>query len=376
MHRALYLPISANGEICAVIQVSSLRQGERDEGEMTAMTAIAIQIGQFVERRRCEERIRESDAWKTAMLEASLDAVITIDAGGRVFEFNSVAERTFGYRRVDIVGRQLVDLIVPPKLRERAMSSLAHYRTTGESGLIGQRVDVIAMRSDGTEFPIEVAVTRVAVDVRPMLTLHMRDATARKLAEEEVANYQRRLRSLTAELLLAEELERRKLSIDLHDGLSQTIALAQLKLGLFRRSTDTALSTSLDEIEGLIDQAHQTARSITFELSPPVLHDLGLEPAVHWLVENIQARYGIETAFEDDGQLKPADEKTRVILFRAIRELLINAAKHANPRRVHVKLNRVEDCVCAAVVDDGIGMEAPTAAIKGSGLFSIRERLT
>src|SRR5688572_33265678 len=148
-----------------------------------------------------------------------------------------------------------------------------------------------------------------------------------------------------------------------------------MKLAALRRSTDEAVGRSLAEIERLIGQANLSARSITFELSPPVLHDLGLEPAVQWLVENIQARYGIETVFEDDGQLKPADEKTRVILFRSIRELLINAAKHARARCVQVRLERQADHLDAVVADDGIGMQPFEAAVKGSGLLSIQERM-
>jgi signal transduction histidine kinase len=184
-----------------------------------------------------------------------------------------------------------------------------------------------------------------------------------------------RVRSLMADLLMAEERERRALATDLHDGLCQTIALAQIKFALIRRRTDAALTESLDEIDALLEQANHSARSITFELSPPVLHDLGLEPALQWLVENIQTRYGIEIVFEADGQPKPADERTRVILFRSIRELLINAAKHAQARRVHLRLKCEEGSVSAAVEDDGVGMEAPSMASKGSGLFSIQERL-
>jgi signal transduction histidine kinase len=201
------------------------------------------------------------------------------------------------------------------------------------------------------------------------------DATARKHAEHEVKRYQERLRSLMADLLLAEERERRRLAIDLHDGLSQTIALAQIKLSALRLSMNGKLKKSLDEIEMLIDQTNHTARAISFELSPPVLHDLGLEPALQWLVENIQARYGLEVVLEDDGKPKPADEKTRIILFRSIRELLINAAKHAGARRVHLRLKREEDQLNASVEDDGIGMEADVTTSQGSGLFSIHERL-
>jgi signal transduction histidine kinase len=188
--------------------------------------------------------------------------------------------------------------------------------------------------------------------------------------------YQERVRSLMADLLLAEEHERRRLAIDLHDGLSQTIALAQNKLSGLRRSMDDRLSASLDEIEALIDQTDRTARSISFELSPPVLHDLGLEPAVQWLVEHIQARYAIEIVLEADSRPKPADEKTRVILFRSIRELLINAAKHARAQRVRVVLRREKDMLHASVEDDGVGMEPDVMQIQGSGLFSIHERLS
>ena len=212
-------------------------------------------------------------------------------------------------------------------------------------------------------------------ELQPLLTMYVCDATARKDAEQEVRLYQERLRSLMADLLLTEERERRRLAVDLHDGLTQTVALAQLKLSALRLSMDGKQGRSLDEIEELIAEADRAARSISFELSPPVLHDLGLEPAVQWLVENIQARYGIEIVLEDDGQSKPADEKTRVILFRSIRELLINAAKHAGARRVHVYLGREEDQLSAAVEDDGVGMEPSSATIKGSGLFSIHERL-
>lgn len=201
------------------------------------------------------------------------------------------------------------------------------------------------------------------------------DATARKPAGRHEKEYQKRVRSLMADLLLAEEHERRRLAGDLHDGLSQTIALAQIKLAALRSSMGGKMKKSLDEIEALIDQTNKTARTISFELSPPVLHDLGLEPALQWLVENIQARYGIQVVLEDDGQPKHADEKTRVILFRSIRELLINAAKHAGSRRVRVLLQREEDVLSAVVEDDGVGMEADLVGVKGSGLFSIHERL-
>lgn len=197
-----------------------------------------------------------------------------------------------------------------------------------------------------------------------------RDANERRLVA-----YQERLRSLTAELLLAEERARRELAIDLHDGLTQTIALLKMRVAGLEPGATSVQLAALREIGLLIDQANRAARSLSFELSPPVLHDLGLEPALDWLTENISSRYGLHVVFEHDDQPKPTDEKTRIILFRSIRELLINAAKHAKAQVVALKLERVGNELQASVDDDGVGMELGLEDVKGSGLFSIRERL-
>lgn len=375
MHGMFRLPIVVYGEIRVVVRVFSHRIRARDAAVVEFMTAIGLQIGQFLQRQPSAEQLRESEALKSAILEASLDAVITVDAEARVIEFNLAAESLFGYSRATVLGRELVRLIVPPAMRERALAAFAEYRATRASGMLRKRFATSAMRADGSVFPVEVALTTIGIGDPPLLTIYVFDATARTRAEQEVVAYQERLRSLMTDLLLVEEHERRRLAADLHDGLSQTIALAQMKLAALRAELDGKLEHALDEIEGLIDQTNLAARSIGFELSPPVLHDLGLEPAVQWLVENIHDRYGIAIVLEDDGQPKPIEERTRVILFRSIRELLINAAKHAGARHVRVRLQCDADQVQASVEDDGIGMDSGVVAVKGSGLISIRERL-
>jgi PAS domain S-box-containing protein len=376
LHGMLRLPVSVHGEISAMLYLFCRGVRARDDALVSLTSSVGVQLSQFLERQRNIERLRESEARKAAMLEASPDAVITIDDQELVVEFNSAAETIFGYKRENAVGRKLSDLILPPRLRPQALANLAQYRAMGESGLPRKRLDALAMKSDGSEFPVEIAIASIGSEESPLITIYVCDATARKNAEHEVKLYQERVRSLMADLLLAEEQERRRLAVDLHDGLSQTIALTQIKLSGLRASMNGKLQRSLDEIEQLIDQTNRTARTISFELSPPVLHDLGLEPALQWLVENIQARYGIEIVLVNDGQPKPADEKTRVILFRSIRELLINAAKHARAHRVQLSLERKEDLINASIEDDGVGMQPDVMGAKGSGLLSIHERLS
>ena len=204
----------------------------------------------------------------------------------------------------------------------------------------------------------------------------------RKLAEEKLLIYQEKLRSLSSELFLAEERERRRIATGLHDRIGQNLVLSKIKLDLIQK---TLLSSSqpgvLEEIRELIEQMIRETRSLTFELSSPVLYELGLEPAIEWLTEWNQAQYGITTEFYDDGQHKPLDESVRVLLFQATRELLFNIAKHSRARSSKVSIHKEGDNIRVQVEDDGVGFDVQEpnpeeSKISGFGLFSIRERLS
>jgi len=115
------------------------------------------------ERQRPEKSdLRHDDARNRAILATALDCIITMDAEGTVVEFNPAAERTFGYRRTDAIGQELAELIVPPSLRERHRKGLAHYLATGEGSVLGKRIELSAMHADGTQFPVELTVTRLS----------------------------------------------------------------------------------------------------------------------------------------------------------------------------------------------------------------------
>ena len=101
-----------------------------------------------------------------AVLESALDCVITMNHEGLIVEFNPAAEATFGYRQADVVGKPLADMIIPPSLRERHKAGLAHFKETGESHVVGRRLLMNGMRADGSEFPVELAVTRIGLRIR------------------------------------------------------------------------------------------------------------------------------------------------------------------------------------------------------------------
>jgi len=149
---------------------------------------------------------RAEGAYAAAILDAALDAVVTIDHLGRILEFNPAAERTFGYSRDAVLGRELAELIVPPEHREAHRRALArwseHGPTPGAGALLGQRLEVHAMRADGTPFPAELAISRVAAPGPPLFTACIRDISERAEAEERLRAAEFRYRTLVEQLPL------------------------------------------------------------------------------------------------------------------------------------------------------------------------------
>jgi PAS domain S-box-containing protein len=208
------------------------------------------------------------------------------------------------------------------------------------------------------------------------------DMSEQKKVEEKLDSYQRQLRSLASDLSLAEERERRHIATILHDQIGQILAVSKIKLGaLINISKDDNLLRDLKELRSYLEQAILHTRSLTFELSPPILYELGLEAALEWLAEQMHEQHGIQYEFENDNQHKPLSDEVRVFLFTAVRELLVNVAKHANAQKVKVTVRRFGDNISIHVADDGIGFSVSSLNSymnknKGFGLFSIKERLS
>jgi PAS domain S-box-containing protein len=135
------------------------------------------------EQRRAERELRESEARKNAVVQTALDCIITMDHEGRVVEFNPAAERTFGYRRKEIIGQELCEFIIPAGLRELHREGLANYLATGEGPVLGKRLELSALRADGSMFPVEVAITRNSDDDPAVFTAYLRDMSEAKRDE-------------------------------------------------------------------------------------------------------------------------------------------------------------------------------------------------
>jgi len=199
----------------------------------------------------------------------------------------------------------------------------------------------------------------------------MVDITVEKTRLAEARERTGQLRALAAALFKVEENERRELATLLHDDLGQRLVAVKLRLAAHGRE-------ALRSVEDLLDETQTTVRSLAFQLSPPILRDLGLLAGLRWLAREFTAHYGLAVAVEDPGELPPLAGDPGFLLFRCVRELLLNTVKHARARTARVRVALAgADALHIDVEDDGVGFDlgAGLGPSRSFGLLSVRERL-
>jgi len=301
------------------------------------------------------------------------------DLEGRLLETNPALQGMLGYSRDELHHLSLPQLAHP----DDAGSCLSLFRELAQGSRPAFDRDSRYLRKDGRQVWVHLHGSRVRSRPGPseFAIVFVENINERKQAEEEIRAYQGQLRALASEISLSEARDRRRLATDLHDHIGQTLAVAQIKLGEFQEwAAAAAMTESLIEVRQLVDQAIKSSRALIFELSPPILYDLGFEAAVEWFGDYLKEHHGLRVAVKPDGHYQPLNHETPVLLFQMVRELMLNAAKHARARQVEVSIRREGDLLLIQVADDGVGFDperlsASREKPRGFGLFSVRERV-
>jgi PAS domain S-box-containing protein len=379
LRSAFAFPIRWNEKVTGVIEFFSRETRPPDSELIDAMDSFGTQFGHFVARKRAEEAVRESEALKRAILEAALDCVITMNAKGLIVDFNAAAEETFGYERAAVLGEEMAALIIPPSLREHHRRALTKYLKTEESAILNRRLELIGMRRNGDEFPVELTVTQLAGSQPPLFVGFVRDITARKQAEEEreralqrEGEARERSERLVVEALHAEERERRRISETLHDEVLQNLAAVRLSLSQATEGGPELIA----EAERELQQTISSLRENIVELHPIVLLHGGLASALEAVAKVAERRGGFRCSVRvDEGVTGLNDD----LLLSLARELLSNAVQHSQAQRVAVSIERSGEEIVLSVIDDGRGLateRAKQALCDGHiGLASLEARV-
>jgi len=364
LRAAVCFPLRCGGDVLGAIELFGGEPHAPDDELLATLEHLGDQIGLAVRRRRDAEALRANEARHRAMLESALDAIVTMDHRGRVIDFNPAAERTFGHRAADAVGREMAGLIVPEELRGHHREGLASYLTGRPPVMLDRRLETVGLRADGSTFPVELTITRIDVQGPPTFTGYLRDITDRKAAEAE-------LRASRGRIVAAADAARQGLERDLHDGAQQRLVELALDLRAAEGRLEAGDLEGAGELVGaaLGDLARATAelRELARGIHPAALTEGGLEPALRIVLD--RCTVPVRLIGGAGRRFAAAVEATA---YFVVAEGLTNVARYAQATRAEVEVTVVGGELVVEVRDDGRG-GADAAA--GSGLLGLADRV-
>ncbi len=369
LRAAFCFPLTSREGLEGVLEFFTTDVVEPQPALVSTAVSLGRRIGDELRRRRVEQAGRRSEARLRAMLESALDCVVIADSDGLVIEFNPAACRTFGYSREQAIGAQLAELIIPPALRDRHRQGLGRYLSTGRPQALDQRLQITGMRSDGSEFPVELTITRVALAGRPVFTGYLRDLSDWQQTQQELAASRRRV----AEAAVA---ERQRLERDLHDGAQQRLVW----LGTTLARARTALPDEPDRGSALLEEAIDSLEQIAGELRnlargihPGSLTHYGLSAAIADM-----ARHSPLALRWDRTMTRRFTPAVEAAAYFVINEALTNVARYAGTGTARIDLDVEEPAgsrpgrLVLSVTDRGPGGAQPTG---GTGLRGLADRV-
>jgi PAS domain S-box-containing protein len=366
----LAVPLTSGQRLIGVLVLSKGGLDQFDDDDLRLLevlashAAVAVENARLLGREReAASRARDSEARTNAVLQSALDGVVVMDGDGMVEEFSPAAERTFGYSREEAVGRELAELIIPPFLRQRHRDGLTRYLATGDATVMGRRIEMTAMRSDDTQFPVELAISKVDLPGVDLFTGYIRDITERKRAEADVQKALESEREAADRLRVLDEMKNTFLQAVSHDLRTPLSVVLGVALTLDRED----LTLSPNEARDLRRRLAVNARKLERMLS----NLLDLERLKRGVVEanpeltdvgQLVLRSVAEADFLTDRDVRlQADPILATIdpakVERIVENLLVNAAKHTPDGTViWIRVIPEEGGIQIVVEDDGPGV--------------------
>jgi len=321
--------------------------------------------------------LKEAGERLDIIIQSAMDAIITVDDRQNIVMFNAAAEKIFGCPVAEAIGAPL-DRFIPERFRAAHRGHVRHFGETGATTrMMGARLALLGLRSNGEEFPIDASISQVVTDGGKLYTVIVRDITERRSVEEALERSYREFRELSTAMHEVREAERLRIARELHDELAQWLTAIKMDVSWLssRLPRDEAqLLARVEKMKGVVDTAVAAVRRIAADLRPVMLDDLGLVPAIEGLLHDLSQRTGIVISLDGAAAELDFREPLPTALYRIAQEALTNVARHAGATEVSVTMHVGDGRLVLAVRDNGRGFDPGAARAKSYGILGIRER--
>jgi two-component system, NarL family, sensor histidine kinase UhpB len=333
-----------------------------------------------LQKKRTETAVKHSEEIRKLIMESALDAIVCSDTTGAINVWNPQAEKMFGWREEEIIGKQFIDTIIPLEFHKAYAQKFNHYLKTGEGRVLNKVIEITALNQEGQEFPIELAIVPIKQNGGDFFCAFIRDISERKRNEESLQAMEQEIlkqkiqeqKKITRAIIKAQETERNHIGRELHDNVNQILAGTKIYLSMAGRDNEKVKELVKYPIE-LIDCSINEIRLLSSKQVTP-LKDINLKELIQSLLENLTENTTIKTIFVYNVINGAIDDDLKLNIYRIIQEQINNIMKHAAPQNVNISVQASGKAINIMVTDDGKGFNAVKKR-KGIGISNMINRI-
>jgi two-component system, NarL family, sensor histidine kinase UhpB len=322
--------------------------------------------------------LSESEARLTGIIDAAMEAIISVNDKQHIIMFNPAAENVFRCKAEDAIGSPL-SRFIPERFRHAHHQHVERFGVTGTSERrMGKQLALYGLRADGEEFPLEASISQIELNGKKLYTVMLRDITQRKQNEQELEASRQQLRELAVSVQKAREEEKTRIARELHDDLGQQLTALKMDLSWLahRVPDENTLVEKIQSMQALTNTSVTSLRRIASDLRPTMLDDLGLAPAIEWLAQDFSQRSGVNVHLDITDHALRLSKDAETAIYRIVQESLTNVTRHAKASKVFITMSQTENGFSLTVRDDGIGLPPGAARKEKSfGLLGMKERV-